>query len=123
MDVVVLVVLFVILLALLALLVTAVVHLISAAVGSREEKEALEDELPTSTGLATAVDEASPVMERARYELTWLDEDDACCARSYRPVWRIVLAILLLPLGLLVLLWASVDSVVLQLLAGAGGSR
>jgi uncharacterized protein DUF2510 len=123
MDVVVLVVLFLILLALLGLMVTAVVYLIGTAVGSREESVALEYELPTATGLGVVVDEVWPVMQSARYELSWRDESVACFERSYRPVWRIIIAILLLPLGLLLLLWTRTDSVVFQLLIGAGGSR
>ena len=125
MDVVLLVVLFALFLGVLALLVLAVVYFISAAVGNREERVALEYDLPAepADGLTRVLDEASPIMLSAKYKLTWADDTLAFFMRSYRPVWRIVVAILLLPLGLLLLLWESTDSVLFQVLPGTESSR
>jgi hypothetical protein len=125
MDVVLLVFLFALLLGVVALLVLAVVYFISAAAANREETVALEYDFPTEPagGLTRVLGEVSPIMLSAKYRLTWSDDTLAFFMRSYRPVWRIVLAILLLPLGLLLLLWESTDSVLFQVLPGAASSR
>jgi hypothetical protein len=125
MDVVVLVVLFALLLAVVGVMVLGVVYLIGTAVGSREESVVLEYELPAGStgGVRQVVDEVSPLMQSARYQLTWLEETVACFERRYRPVWRIVLAILLLPLGLLLLFWVKTDSLLFQVLPGSQNPR
>ena len=125
MDVVFLVVLFALFLGVLALLVLAVVYFISAAVANREERVALEYDLRAdqAEALSRVLDEVAPIMQSANYKVTSADDSQTVFTRQYRPVWRIVLAILLFPLGLLLLLWAKTDSVLFQIVQANGSSR
>jgi Protein of unknown function (DUF2510) len=74
-------------------------------------------------GLEPLLEEIEPLMTWAGYELAWTDETHACYVHSYRPVWRIAVAILLLPIGLLLLLWRKTDSLVFELLPLGERSR
>lgn len=125
MDVVFLVLLFALFLGVVALLVLAVVYFISAAVANREERVALEYDLPAEhdDALTRVLDEVAPIMQAVNYKLTWADDSLAFFMRQYRPVWRIVLAVLFFPLGLLLLLWVSTDSVLFQVVQDNGSSR
>jgi hypothetical protein len=119
MDVVVWVVLIVLAISVISVMALAIINLLGLAVGNRREPVVLEYELRQgeADSLGVVLDQVLPVMRSARYELGWENSTLACFARTYRPLWRIVLAIFFLPLGLLLLLWTSTESVVLQVLA------
>ena len=121
MDLVLLILIF----TLPVLFIALIVRAISRLIGTRPRGVALDYELRLSSG--EALDYLAPhvesIVQTAGFRPLWQAPAEIVYSRKYRPAWVILLAILLCPLGLLLLLVKQQDFVSLSVLPRDGRSR